>query len=142
LFKLGEIQKAEQDWKEALHANPREAASFSPDRIRIFARDWAWVEAYFGWLEKNAPDRSLLPASRGEVSLRARRYTQAAADFSEAMQRHATLRDLVYYRGMAYLGLGENKKAAEDFREAVQVTNRAHIRRLAGMRLRSIGEAG
>ena len=142
LFKLGEIQKAEQDWKEALHANPREAASFSPDRIRIFARDWAWVEAYFGWLEKNAPDRSLLPASRGEVSLRARRYTQAAADFSEAMQRHATLRDLVYYRGMAYLGLGENKKAAEDFREAVQVTNRAHIRRLAGMRLRSIGEGG
>lgn len=141
LFKMGETQKAELDWKEALHANSREAAAFSPDRTRIFARDWAWVEAYFGWLEKNAPDRSLLPASRGEVSLRARRYSQAAADFSEAIQRHPTLRDLVYYRGMAYLGLGEKQKAADDFRVAVQVSDRAHIRRLAGMRLRSIGEA-
>ena len=142
-FRMGQVAAVEADWRAALRANSREAIAFSPDRARIFARDWAWVEVYFAWLMKNSPDPSLLPFARGELALRAGQYAQAAENLTQAVQsqpNQPNLRDLVYYRGMAYLGLGEPQKAAEDFRQAVRFSRRTHIRRLAAMRLRAIGE--
>lgn len=139
-FSMGDLEGARKDWDAALHANAREASGFSPDRVRIFARDWAWVEAYFQYLQEHAPDRSALPVSLGEIAMRAGQSRRAAEEYSEAIRRFPTQPDLSYYRGLVYLQLGENDQAARDFRTAHEASSRAHIRRLAAARLRLIND--
>jgi Zn-dependent protease/Tfp pilus assembly protein PilF len=136
LFALRDREGAKRDWDEALRANAREATLFSPDRVRIFAQDWAWAETYFTFLRTRAPERGLLPVTLAEVAMRAGRNQRAAEEYSEAIRRYPAQSDLSYYRGLVYAQMGEKEKAATDFSHAVQSSKRAHIRRLAAARLR------
>jgi tetratricopeptide (TPR) repeat protein len=138
LYAMGDREGARKDWEEALRVNSREATVFSPDRVRIFARSWPWAQAFFAWLETHAPEHAVLAVACAETALRAGEYQQAVEKFSEAILQHPALRDLSYYRGLAYLGLGQQQQALEDFRQAEQVTRRAHIRRYAAAHLRKL----
>ena len=138
LYAMGDHESARRDWEEAQRLNPREATVFSPDRVRIFARSWPWAMAYFAWLQTRSVERSLLAVSCAETALRAGEYRMAVEQFTEAIRLHPGLRDLCYYRGLAYLGLGDQQKAGDDFRSAEQITRRAHIRRLAKFHLRQM----
>lgn len=142
LFGLGDGKGAQADWEAARRTNAREAAAFSPDRAQIFSRDWSWTQAYFSWLEQHGADKTLLAVSRGDVALRARQFQHAAADFDEAQKRQPALRDLCYYRGLAYLEMGRQAEAAADFRSALQVSARGHIRRMAAARLKQVEANG
>ena len=138
LFSMGDHDGARRDWEEALRQNPREVTVFSPDRVRIFARSWEWAEVFFAWLETHAPDRSILALAHGEVALHAGEYACAVVQFSEAMKRFPALRDLSYYRGLAFLELGDRERAIADFHAAQQVSRRAHIQRFTAARLRAL----
>jgi tetratricopeptide (TPR) repeat protein len=142
LYGMGDATRVQADWEAAQRFNAREAAAFSPDRAQIFSRDWAWTQAYFAWLEQHGADKTLLAISRGDVALRARQFMQAAANFDEAQKRQPALRDLCYYRGLAYLEMGRQADAAADFRRALQVSARGHIRRLAAARLKQVEANG
>jgi len=138
LFNMGDHESARRDWEEAIRRNAQEVTAFSPDRVRIFARSWEWAEAFFAWLQNHAPDRSILAVAHGEVALRAKEYHSAVAQFSDAMKRYPALRDLCYYRGLAYQELGDRENAIADFRAAQQVSRRMHIQRFASAHLRAL----
>jgi tetratricopeptide (TPR) repeat protein len=140
LFDQGEAVGAQADWETAQRLNPQESASFSPDRARIFAKDWRWAEAYFLWLERHGAEKSILTVSRGEVALRAGQFERAAMDFEAAQKRYPPLRDLCYYHGIANQEMGRFKDAGLDYRRAMQVSRRKHIRRLAALRLKQVDE--
>jgi len=138
---MGDRAGAAQDWESALRANPREVYVFSPDRVRIFARAWNWSAVFFEWLDGRADDRSIVALGWAETALHAGQYGLAAEKFGEAMRHYTYLRDLVYFRGLAYLGMGDMPKALDDFRAAEQISRRAHIRRFASGHIRRLSES-
>ena len=137
-FRQGARDAACADWEQAYRISPRETTVFSVDRARIFARDWDWVAGFFAWAEGKTSHSPLIPVVRGEVALRAGHYEQAVADFTQAMAHYTSFSDLTFYRGQAYQAMGDVGRAAEDFRNANKTSPRAHIRRMAAVKLKAL----
>jgi len=135
LYCQGQVEAARADWERVYHLSTRDAQVFSVDRQQIFMKDWAWVTEYFAFLETKMPSSPLIPLMRGEMALRVGRWEQAADDFSRALAEQPDYQDIRYYRGRAYEHLGLTDLAAEDYRQAIQITRRGHVRRQAETRL-------
>ena len=136
LYKQGQKEAACAAWEEAYRASPREAVMFPSDRQRIFAGDWDWVNDYFVFLETKTSNAPLIPVMRGEIALRAGQWQQAVDDFTRAMKQQTVMQDICLYRGQAYEQMGKFDLAAQDYRQAIEVSQRVHIRRQAETRLR------
>lgn len=140
-YRQGMRDAARQDWEEAFRLSSREAMSFPVDRQRIFASDWDWVRDYFAFLEEKAPGSPMILAARGETALRAGQWQQAVEDFTRLMLQMPSLQDVSLYRGQAYAQLGDLERAVADFRQAREISRRAHIRRLAEVHLRALSSS-
>lgn len=138
LYQQGQQAAARLDWEAAYRFASRDAMTFAVDRQCIFARDWNWVRGYFAFLESQSPDSPLIFAARGETALRAGQWQQAVEDFTRLISQMPALQDVSIYRGQAYQQLGKLDLAAADFRRAIQVTRRAHIRRMAEAQLKAL----
>ncbi len=141
LYRQGRVEEAQAAWEDAYNTAPRDAVIFPSDRQRIFSSDWGWVSGYFAFLESKTPAAPLIPVMRGEIALRAGQWQQAVDDFTRAMKQQSVMQDICLYRGQAYEQLGRADLAEQDYRTAIKVTQRAHIRRQAQARLKALPTA-
>jgi tetratricopeptide (TPR) repeat protein len=135
LYRQGLLPAARAEWELAHQISPRDSQIFPPDRQHIFIKDWTWVLDYFSFLESKLPSTHLIPLMRGEMALRAGQWQQAIDDFSRVLVEQPAFQDIRYYRGRAYEQIGRPDLAAADYRSAIQITRRGHVRRQAVLRL-------
>ncbi len=135
LYCQGLQPAARAEWELAIQASPRDAQIFPADRQHIFIKDWAWVLDYFKFLETKFGTTHLIPLMRGEMALRAGQWQRAIDDFSRVLAEQPAFQDVRYYRGRAYEHIGRSDLAAADYRRAIQITRRRHVRRQAETRL-------
>jgi Zn-dependent protease len=138
VYRQGDHPSAIAEWERVYQLSSREAQIFTADRQHIFSKDWDWVTDYFAFLEAKNPNSVLIPLMRAEMSLRAGHWQQAVADYSRVLDEQPDYQDMRFYRGRAYEYLGRLDLAAADYRRAIQITRRGHVRRQAELRLSSL----
>lgn len=130
-YRLQNIESAHRDQAEALRLSPKDALTMNGPNLSVYKDYLDWALDYYGWVLTKYPRQWLAYQGRADAYAVNNKPDSAIADYDRALKFSPKEALLYLRRGQAHQKIGHYEQAADDFRQVLVLTRKAHLRRQA-----------
>jgi tetratricopeptide (TPR) repeat protein len=137
-FVLGNLEASHADQDAAMRLSPTDALVMTELNLQIYEGYLNWADDYYGRILTRDPRHALALQGYADACRANLEHVRAIELYTRAIAVNRREARLHFGRGKCHLALGNLEKAKADFQQAIQLTDKLHLKRQSEELLKTI----